>query len=355
MSVSIKDTLLLLLFICTSIAATAQKNTPAERFLAYYNNHQIDSLDILLADDFVFNRSFVKDSLAGKKEFLGSFMHFYTAFNARYDIAKITYDGNNAIVTAVDAGDDVKFMQLAPAPWRLIIQSQDGKVTSFKMESTRGSGTYFNELTKKTKTFRTWASTKYAPSILAKIDGDVSVYHQLLEEYYDTHPMAYHFTANKSGYPMPCTHYGKLLLKQRLARYPFSKAKNVVLVSFTDTVNYPDYVSVKKRIPDFAAVPYKKELSATDIDKLTDLLFNVGYNTKDIFVNELIPCAARKNAIVFLDANGEPFDYIGVFWRCGVLEYDINKIELPISCDDKYDLIRRFFVERGLPVAVFSE
>lgn len=344
-----------LLLGATTSAVAQTNNSPAKRFLHYYNTHQKDSLELLLSDDFIFNRSFVKDSLAGKQDFLGSFMRYYAAFNSQYEALHSIYDTTTTTIIALDRNNEVKFLQLTPASWKLTIQTKGDKVTSFRMGATAHSGAYFNELIRKTKLFRKWASTKYGNSILNKIDGDVATCHQLMEEYYDRHPLEYHFVPAKSANGMPCSHFGKLLLKQRLALYPFSKAASVVLVSFTDTLRYADYVSLEKRFPDFTAVKDKKKLSAADIDKLSDLLFNVGYDTKEIFVTELSACPSLKHAIVFLNAKGEPFDYIGVFWTCYALEYNVNKISLPEACYDKLGLLKRFFLERGVSVTGVRE
>jgi len=61
-------------------------------------------------------------------------------------------------------------------------------------------------------------------------------------------------------------------------------------------------------------------LAAADIDKLSDLLFNIGYDTKNLFKTQVPECPELKNAIIFLDAKGKPFDYIGVYFGCNAME-----------------------------------
>jgi hypothetical protein len=152
------------------------------------------------------------------------------------------------------------------------------------------------------------------------------------------------------GIGMPCSHFGKLTLKQRLALYPFNKAKSVMLVSFTDTTPYDSYDKKRKRIPPLKTVENKITLNAAAIDKLSDLLFNVGYDTNDMFVSELIECRNLKNAIVFLDGKDEPFEYIGVYFGCDVMDMDYAKIKVPETCDQKFNMFRQFFSERGIVV-----
>jgi hypothetical protein len=352
----------LLLVIC-SICATAQsKLSPGAQFLKYYNAHDIKKLDVLLSDDFVMKHRHINSSV-NKKEFLGLRMNYCVAFNAGYSTVAVIVEGNPEIITVKEYNDQLKMLDINPSAWIFLIESKAGKVTSILMDTARGADAYFQEALRKELAFRSWVEQKYGTDTLTVLDHNVDVFHDLMVEYALNPENAGVAQSKevivvrddtpdyKTGYRMPCSHLGKLSLKQRLARYPFNKAKSVMLISFTDnSILYPDYKRNKDRILALDNAEDTKTLTAADIDELSDLLFNVGYDTDELFKTQIPECPELKNAIIFLDDKGKPFDYIGLYFGCNAAEYDINKIEFPVDCDDKYDMLGQFFSERGIPV-----
>ncbi|MNS07582.1 hypothetical protein D3C72_390240 [compost metagenome] len=352
----------LLLMIC-SICANAQSNlSPGEKFLEYYNAHDIKKLDALLSDDFVMKHRHINSSV-NKKEFLGLRMNYCVTFNAGYSTIAVIVQGNPEIITVKEYNDQLKMLDINPSAWIFMIESKAGKITSVIMDTARGADAYFQEVIRKETAFRSWVEQKYGTDTLTALDHNVDVFHDLMVEY-ALNPENAAVVQSKeaveeredipdavSGFRMPCTHFGKLSLKQRLARYPFNKAKSVMLISFTDnSILYPDYDRNKKSILALSNMEHKKVLTAADIDTLSDLLFNVGFDTKDLIKTQIPECPELKNAIIFLDDKVEPFDYIGVYFGCNAAEYEINKIHFPLDCDEKYDMLSQFFTERGIPV-----
>lgn len=352
----------LLLMIGSTCSTAQSKLSPGAQFLEYYNAHDIKKLDVLLSDDFVMKHRHINSSV-NKKEFLGLRMNYCVAFNAGYSTVAVIVEGNPEIITVKEYSDELKLLHINPSAWIFLIESKAGKITSILMDTARGADAYFQEALRKETAFRSWVEQKYGSDTLTVLEHNVDVFHDLMVEY-ALNPGNAEATQSeevivvrndtpddKTDYGMPCTHFGKLSLKQRLARYPFNKAKSVMLISFTDnSILYPDYKLNKDRILALGNAEDTKMLTAADIDELSDLLFNVGYDTDELFKTQIPECPELKNAIVFLDDKGKPFDYIGIYFGCNAAEYDINKIEFPVDCDDKYDMLGHFFSERGIPV-----
>lgn len=353
----------LLLMICSTCLNAQSILSPGEKFLEYFNAHDVKKLNVLLADNFIMKARFTNKTIT-RKELLGVNMKHYATFNVGYStIAVIMKGGESDIIAVKEFNDQLKLLQIDHPGLIFLIESKGGKVTSILMDTLKGADAYFKELSRKETAFRNWVQQKYGTDTLAVLDRKPNLHYKLMGEYAlnpanagviqgyegieeedDSPDVAY-------DYRMPCTHFGKLSLKQRLARYPFSEAKSVMLVSFTDTsILYPDYDLKKKRILALSNIENKKVLSAADIDKLSDLLFNVGYDT-DKLIKTMVPeCPELKNAIIFLDHKGKPFDYIGVYFGCNTTEYDINKIQFPLNCDEKYNTLSQFFSAQGIQV-----
>lgn len=351
-----------LLMICSTCLNAQSNLSPGEKFLEYYNAHDVKNLNALLSDNFVMKVRFM-DKTITKKELLGVYMNYYVAFNVGYSTIAVILEGNPEIITVKEYSDQLKLLQIDPSGWIFLFESKAGKITSILMDTLRGTDVYLKELAHKETRFRNWVKQKYGTDTITALEKDVDLYHKLMSAYAlngvndeviqsnevveeeDSQDAAY-------DYRMPCTHFGKLSLKQRLARYPFNKAKSVMLVSFTDTsILYPDYDLKKKRILALDNIENKKVLAAADIDTLSDLLFNVGFDTDKLIKTQVPECPELKNAIIFLDDKGKPFDYIGVYFGCNTTEYDIHKIQFPLNCDEKYNMLGQFFSERGIRVA----
>ncbi|OJV54444.1 MAG: hypothetical protein BGO31_09780 [Bacteroidetes bacterium 43-16] len=352
-----------LLMICSTCLNAQSKLSPGEKFLEYYNAHDVKNLNALLADNFVIKFRF-KDKSITKKELLGGYMNYNATFNVGYSTIAVIVSGNPEIISVKEYSDQFKLLDVNPSGLNFLIESKAGKITSILMDTARGANAYFKELAGKETAFRNWVKQKYSTDTLKALDKKVTLHYDLMSAYAlkdgnaevvpvkeviaeveDIQGAAYVFR-------MPCTHFAKLSLKQRLALYPFNKAKSVMLVSFTDaTILYPDYNRNKKSILALGNTENKKVLAPADIDKLSDLLFNIGYDTEDIFKTQVPECPELKNAIIFLDDKGKPFDYIGVYFGCNAREYDINKIGFPVDCDDKYNMLSEFFSAHGIQVA----
>jgi len=174
---------------------------------------------------------------------------------------------------------------------------------------------------------------------------------------------------------MACIYRNKYSPADRLKFFPFDRYKTVMLISFeppelraeiiyTDTAKaqintsaeeevYPTLLEKKQKL-DLTRLKEKKILSALEVDKLTDILYNFGYTSTKSYKGLLIAesdgyrCYEPRNAIVFLDENGLIAEYIEICFECHRRKESSEKIKMGEFCDDKYDLIRKYFRATGI-------
>jgi hypothetical protein len=174
---------------------------------------------------------------------------------------------------------------------------------------------------------------------------------------------------------MACIHRNKYSPVDRLKFFPFNEYKKIMLISFelpepssdimfTDTTKARIKNPIKEKITlallakkqklDHTRIKEKKILSALEVDKLTDVLYNFGYTSTKSYKNLLYPaddgynCYNPRNAIVFLDEKGLIAEYIEICFECHRREESSEKMKTGEFCTEKYDLIRKYFYANGI-------
>ncbi|WP_131536535.1 hypothetical protein [Pedobacter nototheniae] len=138
--------------------------------------------------------------------------------------------------------------------------------------------------------------------------------------------------------------------KQRLAFYPFNKTNRISIISFDNPVfEISGEIPVKNGILDKSLVKEKRNLSDTEINNLTDLLYNYGYRSKKYGV--LISkgaCYDPHNAILFFNEKGKVIEYIEICFDCLGQRTSSRKIKTGENCIEKFALLRGFFSSLGI-------
>ncbi|MBD1364056.1 hypothetical protein IDJ77_09570 [Mucilaginibacter sp. ZT4R22] len=172
-----------------------------------------------------------------------------------------------------------------------------------------------------------------------------------------------------------CLHTNRYSAKERRSFFPFANAGKIKLISFEytephDPIIYgsegkiisgsqvdSDTVAVIAALaPNRFAVNYRKikeekTLSGGGIDSLTDILYNVGYTpVKGTFyrIEKEMSCYEPRNAILFLDSAGNITQYIKFCFQCWKYYYSSSKTKPVEYCEQKYDMLRTFFIKRGV-------
>lgn len=133
-------------------------------------------------------------------------------------------------------------------------------------------------------------------------------------------------------------------LKERLTNYPFNIAKNVMLVSFDDTL---DYLPIKNDTVCLSKLAEIKTLSNIEIDSLTSLLYNIGVKGNRYSYTPAA-CYSPRNAILFLNSDGKAFEFIEICFECQRTRESSKKIYNGISCNQKFDILKYFFAQKGI-------
>jgi hypothetical protein len=153
-----------------------------------------------------------------------------------------------------------------------------------------------------------------------------------------------------------CVHLSKLGAKERMSLYPFNKAVLIQLVSFDN----PDEENIKACLPevngkiDYSKLKEIKALNQHQIDTLTDILYNYGYE-EPFKTDYLTQCYRPRNAILFLDSSNDVFAYMELCFECKGTRLSSAKFQAGIFCLQKYDLLALFFSEVGISYGIRKE
>lgn len=120
---------------------------------------------------------------------------------------------------------------------------------------------------------------------------------------------------------------------ERLKKYPFNLTTQIQLVSFKGGVDTSQLQDMKNldslpRLNDtvcYSKLTELKSITFSQVDKLTDILYNYGYGGA-VYIGSISLCYFPRNAILFLDKNGKVFEYIEICFECSK-----TKCKLPRS------------------------
>lgn len=154
-----------------------------------------------------------------------------------------------------------------------------------------------------------------------------------------------------------CKYLNKYSVEQRNSFYPFNVAKNIKLVSFgikpvKNGFTSPDgQLPMKNKKIVYSDLMEVKTLSKSQIDSLTDLLYNNIYTGYFSTITEA-QCYNPRNAILFLDDNGALIVFIEICFECQRYRTNSQKVVLGDFCSQKYDLLKEFFQQAGIEFGI---
>ena len=173
-----------------------------------------------------------------------------------------------------------------------------------------------------------------------------------------------------------CFNSQKYNALQRRNFVPFNKAATVKLISFEvdngpnqpvydvngknmeadtikrDTVSVLTPMAKNNFFLNLRKVKEIKTLTAADVDALTDIMYNIGETpVKGDFLEIADPgysCYNPRNAILFLNINGQITHYIEICFECHRYYFSSSKIRSMPYCAQKMDLLKRLFLKKGI-------
>ena len=141
-----------------------------------------------------------------------------------------------------------------------------------------------------------------------------------------------------------CSYKRKYSAEQRMKFYPFNISDSIHLVSFRcHWNNYP--INKDGFIKD--SLIESKSLNKSDVDKLTDILYNNFYRNHTNYGQSPQCYFEPRNAILFLN-KGKLVEYILICFHCGEQEKSTVEINTGDNCSEKFEILRRFFIAKGL-------
>lgn len=153
-----------------------------------------------------------------------------------------------------------------------------------------------------------------------------------------------------NGLDENCMYVGKYSQEERMKKYPFSVADTVKLVSF----RYHDNVCpVKKDSIVIDSLIEQVTLTKSQINQFTDILYNNTIKNygdpKAVHISSVRECDLPRNAVLFIDKTGILKSYVLICFHCERFEPSLEqKTWYGAFCDQKFELIRQFFISTGI-------
>lgn len=111
---------------------------------------------------------------------------------------------------------------------------------------------------------------------------------------------------------------------------------------------------MKGKEVDFSRITEEKTLNKDQIDKLTNILYNVTYKGK-IFTLSGAGCYNPRNAILFYGSSNHLLEFIELCFECHERRLGSVKISLGDLCNQKSDLLKSFFLATGIEIGTIKE
>jgi hypothetical protein len=125
-------------------------------------------------------------------------------------------------------------------------------------------------------------------------------------------------------------------------KYPFINAEKIIWVSWKSVEK-----GMPKTIKDFTRDKIHWEIfsdsvsiNSTNVTKLTDILFNYNYSVKGNY-DLSSKCYNPRDAILFLDKNGNLIDYVEMCFECTDYRLMTTKWKFDF-CEGKLDLLKKY-------------
>ena len=141
-----------------------------------------------------------------------------------------------------------------------------------------------------------------------------------------------------------CTHRNNFTIAERLRNYPFNSSKQVKLASISSSLG-DDFLRAGKI--NLALLKEVTTLDSIQINYLTDILYNLD-SKGTIFYYSIEGCYYPKNAILFIDTNGQVFDLIELSFECSDFKISSEKFTHFRFCNEKYSSLKSFFKKSGI-------
>ena len=158
------------------------QNTTAEKFLDFYNHYQTDSLQNLLADNFIFSRTFISYK-NDKASFLKDIQERISKTNSVFIITHTEQKGYVTHFQVKDKSDYFDYLGIDPPGWKLEVhEDAQNKISYCLLDTTESFGRYKTQSEEKYRAFQNWYSSKH-PGSENNFPTDMDTLIPLMKEY----------------------------------------------------------------------------------------------------------------------------------------------------------------------------
>ena len=174
-----------LLFVVSFLVSFGQnqKPYPAERFIGFLNNYQVDSLQTLVADNFELKRTYTTYN-NNRKSFFEKYIPYSKNLNGKFKILKANKRGQTTSFLVEDQSDYLKYLNIDYPKWHLqIIINEQDKIVGMTVDTTENYQTYLKQSKKMSEQFDNWLKKKYPDETTQILHNTVGLFIRRLKEY----------------------------------------------------------------------------------------------------------------------------------------------------------------------------
>ena len=173
----------LLLFASHASHLSAQNEQKiAERFLTFLNTYQSDSLDLILDDSFVVERSFV-NVRHDKTLFLKQYITWCKMLDGHYEMLRQLESCGSQRFLVRDQSYYFDYLGVKPATWILSIYVADEKVVKLHIGATDDYLQFQLDMKERLALFETWLNKTYPNETLQNLYEEDGLLLKRLKEY----------------------------------------------------------------------------------------------------------------------------------------------------------------------------
>jgi hypothetical protein len=153
-----------------------------------------------------------------------------------------------------------------------------------------------------------------------------------------------------------CVKNSNITLEKRLANFPYNLTSQIKIVSYKnkeegiigeDLQKYLNLLVAKKDSIIENKFDEINVLNLEQIDKLTNIIYNYGYESATDF-RVVTDCYMPRNAILFYNIENKVIGFIEICFECNNYRTNDNKINLGEEYMQKFKLLQEFFKDCGI-------
>lgn len=159
------------------------KSKPADKFLEFLNNYQVDSLQILTTEDFQLKRTYTTYT-NDKKTFINEYIPTSKSFNGKYKVLKTNDTELTTEFLVEDQSDYFKYLNIDYPKWKIILTTTNqDKIAVMTIDTTESYQAYLSQIKQKNEDFESWLKANYPDETKDNLYSTTGLLTRRLKEY----------------------------------------------------------------------------------------------------------------------------------------------------------------------------